>query len=45
MHSTEGRPRLANERDIFGRPIEDSSPRLLGDTPLDTRNKKSKNEL
>ena len=42
--SSEARPRLANERDIFGKPIEDTSPRPGGDTPMELRDRKSKNE-
>ena len=44
IYSYEARPRLANERDIFGKPIEDTSPRPGGDTPMELRDKKSKNE-
>ena len=44
VYCSEARPRLANERDIFGKPIEDSSPRPGGDTPMELRDKKSKNE-
>ena len=43
--SAEARPRLANVRDIFGRPVEDLSPRNGGETPMELReNRKTKAE-